>query len=112
MAGEFLARAELLQQIGGDAKKIALIAIFLVFLASVGHMRHIRQAVSALLILLIGMSWAGVGCLLLGIKLSLVNFVGIPILIGIGVGVIIHLLHRISIEGPGRIWYALKTTGG
>ncbi len=46
-----------------------------------------------------------------GIKLSLVNFVGIPILMGIGVDVIIHLLHRIKQEGPGRVRWALATTG-
>ena len=30
---------------------------------------------------------------------------------GIGIDVIIHLLHRISEEGPGRIRFALRTTG-
>ena len=32
-------------------------------------------------------------------------------MMGIGIDVIIHLMHRISEEGPGRISYALKTTG-
>ncbi|MDP6935119.1 MAG: MMPL family transporter, partial [Myxococcota bacterium] len=36
---------------------------------------------------------------------------GIPILVGIGVDVIIHLLHRMSEEGPGHILRALQTTG-
>ena len=111
VAGEFLARAELMELIRVDAWIVALIAIVLVFFASWLHMRHLRQALSALFILLIGMSWAGLAYALLDLKISLVNFVGIPILIGIGVGVIIHLLHRISSEGPGRIWFALKTTG-
>jgi len=30
---------------------------------------------------------------------------------GIGIDVIIHLLHRISEEGPGKIRFALRTTG-
>ena len=62
VAGEFLARAELMELIRVDAWIVALIAIFLVFLASWLHMRHLRQALSALFILLIGMSWAGLGC--------------------------------------------------
>jgi len=31
--------------------------------------------------------------------------------LGIGVDVVIHLLHRIREEGPGRIHKALETTG-
>jgi predicted RND superfamily exporter protein len=46
-----------------------------------------------------------------GVQLSVVNFVGIPILLGIGVDVIIHLLHRLDEEGPGRVRVALATTG-
>ena len=58
-----------------------------------------------------GMSCAGAALYFAGVKVSLVNFVGIPIVMGIGIDVIIHLLHRISEEGPGRIRFALRTTG-
>jgi predicted RND superfamily exporter protein len=37
--------------------------------------------------------------------------VGIPILLGIGMDVIVHLLHRIETEGPGGVLRALRTTG-
>jgi predicted RND superfamily exporter protein len=74
-------------------------------------MRSIKRASSAVIILLMGMSWAGAGLFFANVKLSLVNFVGIPIVMGIGIDVIIHLIHRISEEGPGRIRFALRTTG-
>ena len=32
-------------------------------------------------------------------------------MMGIGIDVIIHLIHRIAEEGPGRIRFALRTTG-
>ena len=42
-----------------------------------------------MLILLMGMSWAGAGLYLSNVKISLVNFVGVPIMMGIGIDVII-----------------------
>jgi len=43
--------------------------------------------------------------------LSIINIVGLPILLGIGVDVVIHLLHRLEEEGPGGVRRALATTG-
>src|SRR5690606_31893083 len=48
---------------------------------------------------------------LFGVKLSMVNIAGIPILFGIAVDVIVHLLHRLEEEGPGGVRRALRTTG-
>ena len=65
----------------------------------------------AVAVLLVGMCYAGGGMVAFGIDMTMVNFVGVPIMIGIGIDVIIHLMHRISEEGPGRIRHALETTG-
>lgn len=111
LAGEYLAMASLFQLIKDDGPKIASIAFTLVFIVSLLDLRSLKRAISAVVILGTGMAWAGAAMWVLEIKLSLLNFVGIPIMMGIGIDIIIHLLHRIDKEGPGRIGFALRTTG-
>jgi predicted RND superfamily exporter protein len=61
--------------------------------------------------LIAGVAWWGALLVGSGIKISIINFVGIPIVLGIGIDVMIHLIHRMQQEGPGRIQRALATTG-
>ena len=103
--------ASLFRLIQTDGTKISLLALLFVFFFSLWDIGSIKRAISSVLILLVGMSWAGAGVYFANVNLSLVNFVAIPIIMGIGIDVIIHLLHRISEEGPGRINFALRTTG-
>ena len=94
-----------------DAPRVCLAALFMVCLATLIDLRRPLQALGAVAVLMAGMLWAVAGIALFQIKLSIVNIVGIAILLGIGVDVVIHLLHRIREEGPGRIHKALETTG-
>lgn len=110
-AGEYLATALLFDLMRVDAPRIALLAMTMVFIASWIDLRSVVRAVVAVGALFAGMALAGAGMVILGLKLSMANFVGIPILMGIGVDVVIHLLHRIREEGPGGVFRALRTTG-
>jgi len=110
-AGEYLATAVLYRLMQGDAPRVAGVALLTVFALTWFDLRSVKRASGALLALLAGMCWAGAGLVMFQVKLSLVNFVGIPILLGIGVDVVIHLLHRLYEEGPGRVRWALSTTG-
>jgi predicted RND superfamily exporter protein len=110
-AGEYLAMAVLFKLVEGDAPRVALLALSAVLVFCFIDLRRPSLAIGALAALVTGMCWAGAGMAGLDIKLSLVNFVGIPILMGIGVDVIIHLVHRIKEEGRGRVRWALATTG-
>ena len=110
-AGEYLAMAVLFRLVEGDAPRVAGLAFLAVLFFAFVDLRKPLLAIGAVMALATGMAWAGAGMASFGIKLSLVNFVGIPILMGIGVDVIIHLMHRIREEGKGRVRWALKTTG-
>lgn len=110
-AGEYLALAVLFELMQGDTPRVAGVALGLVLLFTLIDLRSLPRALGAVAALLAGMCWAGAAMVLLELKLSLVNFVGVPILMGIGVDVVIHLLHRLREEGPGRVRVALKTTG-
>jgi len=110
-AGSYLAMSVLYQLCRDDAPRIFLLAIFLVAIVTMFHMKSPRRAAGAIAALLAGLCWAGAGLALFRVKLSMINFVGVPILMGIGIDVVIHLLHRMAEEGPGRILKALATTG-
>jgi predicted RND superfamily exporter protein len=110
-AGEYLALAVLFELMQGDTPRVAGVALGLVLLFTLIDLRSVPRALGAVFALLSGMTWAGAAMVLFDLKLSLVNFVGVPILMGIGVDVVIHLLHRLHEEGPGRVRHALQTTG-
>ena len=103
--------AVLYELVVDDVPTVAGTALFVVFLLSWLDLRRVGRAVWTVSALAAGMCWAAAGMVTMGIELSVVNFVGIPILMGIGVDVIIHLMHRVEEEGPGRVAHALSTTG-
>ena len=110
-AGEYLALGTLYDIVREDMPTVALLALGLVCLGTLLDLRRPLQALGAMAVLLSGMAWAGAAIATAGVKLSIVNIVGVPILMGIGVDVVIHLLHRLGEEGPGRVKIALRTTG-
>jgi hypothetical protein len=110
-ASEFLATAVLYRLIGVDGPRIAALALGLIFLVTLIDLRRLGRSIGAVSAVTVGMCWAGGGMELFGVKLSLINFVGIPIMMGIGIDIVIHLLHRLAEEGPGRIRYTMSTTG-
>ena len=109
--GEYLALGTLYDLVRRDMPVVAGVALVLVCLGTLLDLRRPVQALGAIAVLLSGMAWAGAAIALFGVKLSIVNIVGVPILMGIGVDVVIHLLHRLGEEGPGRVLHALSTTG-
>jgi predicted RND superfamily exporter protein len=111
IAGEYLCLGALFRIMKEDAPRISLAALLMVLLATWVDLRSPRRTLSAVAVLLAGMAWVGGALAAFSIQLSIVNIVGIPILLGLGIAAVIHLLHRLAEEGPGRIWKALSTTG-
>ncbi|MFZ5479004.1 MAG: efflux RND transporter permease subunit [Myxococcota bacterium] len=111
VAGEYLTLGVLYKLMQRDAPVIAAIAFALVFLFTWLDLRRPRATAGAIAVLVAGMAWWGALLVLSNIRISIVNFVGIPIVLGIGIDVMIHLIHRLQQEGPGRIMKSLSTTG-
>jgi uncharacterized protein len=111
VAGEFLCLGSLYHLMRTDAPKVCLAAFLLIAGFTFLDLRRPVRTLAALGVLLGGACWAAGAIGLLGIKLSIVNVVGIPMILGTTVDVIIHLLHRLEEEGPGRVAKALSTTG-
>ena len=110
-ASSYLAMGALYRHISADMPKVGGLALLLVALLCAIDLRKPHRVATALGVLIAGMVWAGVALQQLGVSLTLMNVVGVPILLGIGVDVVIHLLHRLADEGPGGVRRALLTTG-
>jgi predicted exporter len=111
VASEYLTLGVLYKLMQRDAPVIGAIAFTLVLFFTLLDLRALRSTAGAIAVLLAGVAWWGALLVSANIKISIVNFVGIPIVLGIGIDVMIHLIHRMKQEGPGRIQKALATTG-
>ena len=121
-AGEYLVVGSLSRILQRDASVVGAGAVILVWLGTVGQalpallkkgqrLTAIRRSLGAMVVLGLGMTWGAGALVLARVNLTVLNMVGIPILLGIGVDVVIHLLHRLAEEGPGQVMKALSTTG-
>ena len=110
-AGEYVTLGALFRHIRADLPKVAGLALLLVAALTAIDLRRPHWVVTAIGTLLAGLVWSAGALHLFGVKLTVMNVVGVPILLGIGVDVVIHLLHRLADEGPGGVRRALLTTG-
>jgi predicted RND superfamily exporter protein len=94
-----------------DTPRMVTLVLLLVVLLTWLDLRRITWTFGALGALGAGAVWATAVLHGMGLKLSMVNLTGIPILLGMGVDVVVHLSHRMKDEGPGGIGHALRTTG-
>lgn len=84
-----------------------------VVIGSFLRLRHGWQcALLVLSSLAIGMAWMGALLHLLSMKVNFLNFIAVPITIGVGVDYAINLVHRWRIQGPGHIPMIVRETGG
>jgi predicted RND superfamily exporter protein len=111
IGSEYVTLGVLYRLMQRDAPIIAGVAFLLVLAFTSLDLRRVRPTLGAIAVLLAGVAWWGALLVLADIKLSMVNFVGIPIVLGIGIDVMIHLIHRLNEEGPGGIIKSLATTG-
>jgi predicted RND superfamily exporter protein len=69
------------------------------------------MALLAMVPLVVGAIWM-VGLMhLFGMMLNVVNVIGIPLILGIGIDDGVHILHRFRLEGPGRLPVVFSSTG-
>jgi predicted RND superfamily exporter protein len=111
IASQYLGMGRLFQVVKHDGPRVTVLALVFVLIGALFDLRRVKDALASVAVLTSGMLWAGAALSILNIKISIVNFIGIPILLGIGVDVVIHLQHRLREEGPGGVSRVLATTG-
>jgi len=92
--------------------KIAIIAAFIgVFLLLLVDFRNLNTSIFAMIPLVVGVIWTAGIMGLLGINFNLINFIAVPLIVGIGVDDGVHIIHRYRIEGKGSLRTVLSHTG-
>jgi predicted RND superfamily exporter protein len=110
-AGHASLFAAMLSSIAVDGP-IATVAAFLgVVLMVVLLLRRPRSIALVLLSLVVGVIWMGGAGAALGLKLNFLNFVVLPITLGIGVDYAVNVFARLEGERPETVPHALAETG-
>lgn len=111
-SGDAVVFADMLRVIARDAPRVALLS----FLGTVGvillSFRGRIGGFIALLSLMFGVSWMIAILFLFDVKLNFLNFVALPIAIGVGSDYAINVMKRREIEGDAGIERAFTETGG
>lgn len=101
----------LMKIIGADGRRAALLTIVVLLLFLWFDFRSLKKALLAMIPLFFGVIWM-VGIMgLIGMQLTLLNIMAIPLIIGIGIDDGVHLIHRYHHEGEGAIFTVFSSTG-
>ena len=102
---------ELIRVIGKDGRNAALLTIIVVFLLLWLDFGSIKYSIIAMIPLVAGFIWM-VGLMkLIGMQLTIVNVMGLPMIIGIGIDYGVHIVHRWRIEGSNKVNKIFASTG-
>ncbi|KPL00167.1 MAG: hypothetical protein AMJ91_05205 [candidate division Zixibacteria bacterium SM23_73_3] len=101
----------LIDYIGRDGLRATLLTILVVLLFLWLDFRSLKMALMAMIPLIAGGFWM-VGLMkTFGMMFTLVNLMGVPMIVGIGIDDGVHLLHRYRVEGLTKTPIVLKSTG-
>ncbi|MFQ5631365.1 MAG: RND family transporter [bacterium] len=92
--------------------RVAVVLTFVVvFLVLLLDFRNVKATLLVLSPLILAILWMTGVMFLSDMKFNFFNIVVIPSVIGIGVDNGVHIYHRYKEEGPGSLYYVLRTTG-
>src|SRR5665648_371799 len=102
---------ELFRVIGNDGKNAAILTVLVVFLLLWLDFRSFKYATIAMIPLVAGVIWM-VGLMhLVGMQLTVVNVMALPMILGIGIDDGVHIVHRWRIEGSKKVNKIFASTG-
>ena len=87
---------------------ISFAAFFIILMAD---FRNIKYTLVAMFPLLLALTWMFGIMGLTGFPFSIVNVIGLPLILGIGIDDGVHILHRCRIEGVRNMRYAVSSIG-
>ncbi|MBN1352758.1 MMPL family transporter [candidate division KSB1 bacterium] len=101
----------LIDIIGKDGRNAMILTLVIIFLLLWLDFRSIRYSLMAMIPLAIGLFWM-VGLMhLTGQQFTVMNIMGLPMILGIGIDDGVHVIHRWQIEGAGKINTVFSSTG-
>lgn len=101
----------LIRVMGRDGRRAMLLTLLVVFLLLWFDFGKARYALTAMIPLGAGLLWM-VGFMdLLGMKLNVVNIMGLPLILGIGIDDGVYVIHRWMLEGQKDLPTVFSSTG-
>jgi len=101
----------LIKIFGRDGRNAILLTLVLVFILLSVDFQSPRYALMAMIPLAFGMLWMLGFMHLFGMKINIVNIIGLPLIVGIGIDDGVHIIHRWKHEGKGKIRTVFSSTG-
>jgi predicted RND superfamily exporter protein len=101
----------LIDYVARDGLRATLLTILVVLLFLWLDFRSLKLALMAMIPLVAGGFWMVGMMKTFGMMFTMVNLMGIPMIVGIGIDDGVHLLHRYRIEGFTKTPIVLKSTG-
>ncbi len=101
----------LMKIMGKDGRNAVILTIFVVFILLWADFRKIRYALIAMIPLATGLVWMVGIMYLLGMKLTVINIMVLPLILGIGIDDGVYVLHRWLMEGKGSLSQVFSSTG-
>ncbi|MFH1760892.1 MAG: MMPL family transporter, partial [bacterium] len=108
MPAIFMILIDFMKNKGMLALIIGVCAIILFLLLD---FQSFKYTLLAALPLFVGASWMVGLQALFGLKFNMMNFLALPLIVGIGIDDGVHILHRYDIEGRDSMPLVMKTTG-
>ena len=101
----------LMDIIAQDGKNALMLTLFIVFILLVIDFRNVKDAIIAMIPLIAG-AIGMVGLMkLFGLQFTIMNIMGLPMILGIGIDDGVHIVHRWRSEGAGSIFTVFSSTG-
>jgi predicted RND superfamily exporter protein len=101
----------LIKIFGRDGRNAILLTLVLVFILLSVDFQSPRYALIAMIPLASGMLWMLGFMHIFGMKINIVNIIGLPLIVGIGIDDGVHIMHRWLSEGKGKIKTVFSSTG-
>ncbi|KPJ60820.1 MAG: hypothetical protein AMJ46_05000 [Latescibacteria bacterium DG_63] len=102
---------EMVEASGREGRLAFVIALATILVLLLLDFRSPRAALVAVTPLLMSAVWLFGLMGLFGIKFTIVNVIGFPLLIGIGIDDGVHVLHRYRVEGRANLAYTVSSIG-
>jgi len=101
----------LIDIIGSDGRKSVMLTLVLMFFVLWYDFRKPGYALLAMIPLAIGVFWMVGMMKLFGLQLTIMNVMGLPLIIGIGIDDGVHVIHRWINEGKSNLYVIFASTG-
>ena len=101
----------LIGEIAQDGELAFMLTVVVIFLLLLWDFGKVKYALYAMIPLVVGAIWMAGIMKLAGLQLTMVNVMGLPLILGIGIDDGVHILHRYQIEGHNKIRAIFNSTG-